>query len=84
MKKRVSYEYSHEGVRDSVWAQARGLQIPEGWAAQIAEQVARATDAWIRDKDMITEEDLERMVCKQLDKLSPDIAYAYRNNDKII
>lgn len=82
--KRKSYEYSHDGVRESIITHARGLQIPEGWAAQIADQVAKATDAWIRDKEMVTEDDLRRVVCQHLDKLSPDIAYAYRNNDKII
>ncbi len=82
--KHKSYEYSHEGVYQSVLTQALGLKVPEGWAKQIAEQVARATDAWICDKEIVTEADLQRIVCKQLDKLSPDIAYAYRNNDKII
>lgn len=84
MIKHQSYEYSRDGVRNSILTQARGLKIQEGWAAQIAEQVARATDAWIQDKEMVTEADLQRVICRQLDKLSPDIAYAYRNNDKII
>ena len=37
--KHKSYEYSHEGVYQSVLTQALGLKVPEGWAKQIAEQV---------------------------------------------
>ena len=83
-KKIVTYEYSHDGVKQSILRQAKGVRLPEGWAEQIAERVAKATDKWIADKDIVTEKDLEVFVCKELKQLNPDIAFAYKNRDKII
>lgn len=83
-KKIVTYEYSHSGIKQSVMRQAKSLRMPEGWAEQIAERVAKATDKWIADKDIVTEKDLEVFICKELDELNPDIAFAYKNRDKII
>lgn len=83
-KKLVTYEYSHSGVKQSVLRQAKGLRLPEGWAEQIAERVAKATDKWIADKEIVTEKDLEIFICKELKEVSPDIAFAYKNRDKII
>ncbi len=83
-KKLVTYEYSHSGVKQSVLRQAKGLRLPEGWAEQIAERVAKAADKWIADKEIVTEKDLEIFICKELKEVSPDIAFAYKNRDKII
>ena len=83
-KKTITYEYSHSGVKQSILRQAKGVRLPEGWAEQIAERVAKATDKWIEDKDIVTEKDLEVFICKELEQLNPDIAFAYKNRDKII
>ncbi len=83
-KKRITYEYSHDGIKESVFRQAKALRLPEGWGEQVAERIAKATDKWIEDKDIVTEEDLETFICKELEEVSPDIAFAYRNRDKII
>ena len=83
-KKIVTYEYSHDGVKQSILRQAKGVRLPEGWAEQLAERVAKATDKWIADKDIVTEKDLEVFICKELKQLNPDIAFAYKNRDKII
>ncbi len=84
MRKRVSYEYDREGIKQHVMRTAKSAGVPEGWAAQIAERVAKRTDAWIRDKDLVTEGDLRKVIAKELDKIAPDIAFAYKNHDKII
>ncbi|MBR0482685.1 hypothetical protein IJJ54_01050 [Candidatus Saccharibacteria bacterium] len=84
MKKAKNYEYSHAGVKQSILRQAKGLKIPQGWAEQIAEKVAKATDEWIADKELVTEDDLRRFVVSQLKELNADIAFAYHNHDKII
>jgi hypothetical protein len=41
-------------------------------------------DEWIADKDIVTENDLRKKIIKELDVLCPDIAYVYKNHDKII
>ncbi|MBQ9684510.1 hypothetical protein IJV57_03485 [Candidatus Saccharibacteria bacterium] len=83
-KKRITYEYTHDGVKESILRHARALRLPEGWANQISERIANATDKWIEDKDIVTEDDLKIFISKELDEVSPDIAFAYQNHDKII
>ncbi len=83
-RKRITYEYTHDGIKDSVFRHAKALRLPEGWGEQIAERIATAADKWIEDKDIVTEEDLKNFVCGELEEVSPDIAFAYRNHDKII
>ena len=84
MKKRVYYEYSSQAIKKHILAYAKSQNVPENWAKQIAERVAKATDAWIDNKDIVTEDDLRRIIYKELKVLSPDIAFAYKNRDKII
>ena len=83
-KKKITYEYSSRGVKESILRNARSIGAPEGWAKQIATRVAKETDAWIADKEIVTESDLRRQIIKELKSLSPDLAYAYQNHDKII
>lgn len=84
MAKKITYEYSSDGIRQSILRHAKSLRLPEGWGEQVADRVAKATDEWISDKDIVTEEDLRVFICKQLEQISPDIAFAYHNHDKII
>ena len=63
-KKRVTYEYTHDGVKESILRHACALRLPEGWANQISERIANATDKWIEDKDIVTEDDLRIFICK--------------------
>ncbi len=84
MKKRKSYEYSHDGVYEDILFNAHGVGLPEGIARAIADRVATSTDQWICDKEMITEDDLRRFISGQLEGLDANLAYAYQNNDKVI
>ena len=83
-KHKISYEYSADGIKASILQQAKSLKIPSGWAQQIADRVVEKTNKWIADKAIVTEDDLRKIIIKELDKLNADLAYAYRNHDKII
>ena len=83
-KKKITYEYSSDGIKQSILRQARSLKIAPGWAKQIADKVAGSVDKWMADKDIVTENDLRKKIIKELESLSPDIAFAYKNHDKII
>ena len=83
-KKKITYEYSASGVEQSILRNAKSIGLPEGWAKQIAKRVSKEADAWIADKEIVTESDLRRQIVKELKELSPDLAYAYQNHDKII
>ena len=82
--KKITYEYSASGVKQSILRNAKSIGLPEGWAKQIATRVAKDTDEWIADKEIVTESDLRRQIIKELNELCPDLAYAYQNHDKII
>ena len=84
MKKKITYEYSSRGIQQNVLRYARSQNVPENWAKQIAERGSKATDAWIADKDTVTEEDLRRIIYNEIKILDPDLAFAYKNHDKII
>ena len=84
MKKKIPYEYSSRGIQQNVLRYARSQNVPENWAKQIAERVSKATDAWIADKDTVTEEDLRKIIYNEIKILDPDLAFAYKNHDKII
>ena len=58
--------------------------MPEAWAKQIADRVVKNIDKWIADKELITEDDLRKQIVKELKVLEPNLAFAYRNHDKII
>ena len=79
-----AYEYSHKGIVQNIIREANALSISEGVSKKIAERVAKKTDAWIKNKGTVTESDLRRVISKELEVISPDLAFAYRNHDKII
>jgi 2-phosphoglycerate kinase len=84
MKKKITYEYSSKGIEQNVIRYARSQNIPENWAKQIAQRVVKATDAWIENKDTVTEDDLRKVIYNEIKILDPDLAFAYKNHDKII
>lgn len=83
-EEREFYDYTHEGVKQSILHCGLGLGLAEGWVELIAEKVASSMDKWVANKDIITETDIRKHVTNELVALSPDIAYAYENHDKII
>ena len=84
MRKNITYEYSSAGLKKNILMNAKSLRIPEAWAKQIADRVVKNIDKWIADKELITEDDLRKQIVKELKVLEPNLAFAYRNHDKII
>ena len=83
-KKEKRYEYSSDGIKQSIMMHARSVKMAPGWAEKIADIVAKTTDEWIKNKEIVTESDLRKQIIKELEVLSPDLAFAYKNRDKII
>lgn len=84
MRKKITYEYSSAGLKKNILTNAKSLHLPEAWAMQIADRVVKNIDRWIADKELITEDDLRKQIVKELKVLEPNLAFAYRNHDKII
>jgi hypothetical protein len=83
-KTKTSYEYSSSDIKNNILKHARSIKMAPGWAEKVADIVAEKTDKWIENKEIVTEADLRRQIIKELKILSPDLAFAYQNHDKII
>lgn len=62
----------------------RGLDIPEGAADIFIDKTISAVKKELKNKTIITKQDLIRYVTKELQKYNSDLAYVYKNYDKII
>lgn len=63
---------------------AKALNIPPGAAQIFIDKVLADTDKALKSKKIITEDDLTRIVVKELKKYHADLAYVYKNRDKIV
>ncbi|MDR3297937.1 MAG: hypothetical protein LBT19_00965 [Candidatus Nomurabacteria bacterium] len=78
------HNYSSQALKKEILIHARSLRLAPKWAETIAEKTATAVEAWIRDREIVTEADIRRTAHKTLKKLHPDLAFVYKNYDKII
>ena len=63
---------------------AKGLDIPPGAADSFIENSIKAAKKALKGKSIITEQDLKRVLTKELKKYNRDLAYVYENYDIII
>ncbi len=63
---------------------AVGLGIPVGAAELFIKHALKDAEKQLKTKKIITKNDLERIIAKELKKYNADLAYVYKNRDKII
>ena len=63
---------------------AFGIGIPEGAAETFVERTMKDAKKSLKNRSIITEKDLNRVILKELKKYNADLAYVYENRDKII
>ena len=63
---------------------ARAVGIPEGAAESFIERTIKDAKKSLKNRSVITEKDLNRVILKELKKYNVDLAYVYENRDKII
>ena len=63
---------------------ARALGIPNGTAEIFIEKTIESLRKTLKSRKTITEKDLERFITKELEKYHANLAYVYKNRDKII
>lgn len=73
-----------EELVDSLNQDSRTLGLPEESVSIVIKKVLESVLKWLENRDIITENDLERVVSSELDKYSPDLAFLYRNRNKMI
>lgn len=79
-----SVKFSKKLLVEDILREARVMRLRMGWAEMIAEKVAEAVEKWAKTRAIITEDDLSRVVEMELAKYHKDLAYVYKNRDKII
>ena len=63
---------------------AHALNIPAGAADDFIKRTIQDITKALKSKKIITDQDLNRLVTKELKKYHKDLAYVYENHDKII
>ena len=63
---------------------AHAVGIPEGAAETFIERTIKDVKKSLKNRSIITENDLHRAILKELRKYHADLAYVYENRDKII
>lgn len=63
---------------------AKAVGIPSGAAEIFIEKSISAAKKSLKSKKIITKKDLTLAISKELKKYNPDLAYVYKNRDKII
>ena len=63
---------------------AKAVGIPSGAAELFIKKTLEEVKKQLKNKTIITDKDLERIITKELKKYNADLAYIYKNRDKII
>ncbi|MBR3180460.1 hypothetical protein IKF63_00030 [Candidatus Saccharibacteria bacterium] len=64
--------------------ESKTLNLPENSINSIIAKVLESVLSWLENREIITNNDLERVVSCELDKYSKDLAFLYRHRNKII
>ena len=76
--------FDEEKIRKELKIDAKGVGVPSGAANVFIDRTIQAAKKTLKNKHIITEKDLERIIAKELAKYNADFAYVYENRDKII
>lgn len=71
-------------LRKDLKIHAKAVGIPVGAAEVFIDKSIKDALKNLKNKEIITENDLERAVERELKKYNADLAYVYKNRDKII
>lgn len=75
---------SKKKVHEEIKREARVLGMHSGEAEIIADKVTEKIIAWSKKRSIITEEDLNQRLAKELKKFNEDLAYLFESRGKII
>ncbi|MDO4978542.1 MAG: hypothetical protein Q4E47_00065 [Candidatus Saccharibacteria bacterium] len=75
---------SYTKLRDEIVSEASSINIPPGTAEIIAKEVIGTLKKWTRERSMITDDDLSDFLVKELKKYNKDLAYLFKQKEKLI
>lgn len=77
-------DFDLQTITENLKIDARGLGIPDGAAEIFINHTLKNLKKTLKSKSLITENDLNRFIAKELKKYHTDFAYVYQNRDTII
>ncbi len=75
---------SKKKIHEDIKREAKVLGIHPGTAEIIADKVTEKIMTWTKKRSMITEEDLNQKLAKEIKKYNEDLAYLFESKGKII
>ncbi|MBO7132105.1 hypothetical protein J6V85_02485 [Candidatus Saccharibacteria bacterium] len=76
--------FDEKQIKKTLKIDAKAIDIPSGSADIFIEKTLESVKKQLKNKTIITNKDLERIIAKELKKYNTDLAYIYKNRDKII
>ena len=77
-------DYNETTITKDLRIDACAVGVPEGAAETFIAHTMKAVKKSLKNRSIITENDLHRTILKELKKYNADLAYVYENRDKII
>ncbi len=77
-------QFDEKKIERALKIDAKAVGIPSGAAEIFIERTLEDVKKQLKNKTIITNKDLERIIAKELKKYNADLAYIYKNRDKII
>ena len=77
-------EFNEKELISELKVDAKAIGIPSGAAEVFIEKTASGVKKRLKNKRIITSDDLMRAVVAELNIYNTDLAYVYQNRDKII
>ena len=75
---------SKKKVHEDIKREAKVIGMHAGTAEIIADKVTEKVINWSKKRAMITEEDLNMRLAKEIKKYNEDLAYLFESRDKVI
>ena len=73
-----------KSIRKTLKRDAKALGIPTGAAESFINQALLNANKTLKNKSIVTEDDVSRIIVKELKKYNKDLAYVYKNRGTII
>lgn len=76
--------FNEKNLAKELKIDAKALGIPSGAAEIFIEKTLSTAKKQLKSKTIITNNDLIRIIARELKKYNANLAYVYKNRDKII
>ena len=77
-------KYTKLKLKNELLREARVLGMHRGEVELMLDKVADEVDEWVTARAQVTEADMDRVISAKLRKYNKDLAYWYKNRNKIV